>query len=265
MNRDVIRLLVHHLDPKSALELRRCNRQLNRWIAHDQLYWYYQLLGYDGRKYGHARNAKEMAAAGAQRVHTKQWSVSCINNRGYCTANHVAAYDWLVEHHPRVKGEMLEEARKKQELYPYLSSEKCEMWGKRYVCIRNYQALDHKFCGREDHFSWAFGEKAVIGNITEDFLAAKADGNLLMFKFLFQCYRDTRKTVARIKSEERADALAQALRDKLVLLESQIQETKKELAVMENFSSLKEAVKISIFNRKNEKSYQERKEVKRTF
>jgi hypothetical protein len=49
------------------------------------------------------------------------------------------------------------------------------------------------------------------------------------------------------------------------LLESQIKEAKKELAIMEDFARLKEAVRTSVFNWKNEKSYHTSKRNQRLF
>jgi hypothetical protein len=265
LSQDVVRLILRELDPRTALELRRCNKQLNRWVTHDQLYWYYQTLGYNGRKYPTTRQS-EKAAAKAQKVHMKKWTLSCIDGRGYCRPDYEAAYAWLYEKNPLVHAEWLAAIQVVRQRYLQMPDEWVEHRGKVAVCIQNYQALDHNFCGRSDHFEWAYGKKAEVGGVTREFAEAKTETEgLFIFKFLFQCYRDTRKTVARIKTEERAAAEAQALREKIMLLESQIQDAKKQLTVRENFPHLKEAVGNSVFNRKSEKRYHERKEVKKTF
>jgi hypothetical protein len=276
MNRDVVGLLVHNLDPKSALELRRCNKNFNRWVSFDQVYWYYQTLGYSGRKYGHPsslqpQEQKEIQAAGAYKVHTRKWGLSCINDRsGFCKPDYNAAYAWLLENIPEKEIEMEEikmtAQRENMARYPngvVPPNERIVLAGKRKVCLQFYQFLDHKFCGRAKHFEWAYKEKVVIGKGNRE--AMREDEGLFIYKFLFQCYRDIRKTVARIKTPQRAAATALGLRDKIKLLESQIKEAKKELAVMEDFPRLKEAVRTSIFNRKNEKSYHTSKRNERLF
>lgn len=270
MNKDVVGLLLHHLDPKTALELRGCSHQLNRWVSHNDLFWYYQTLGYGGRKYGSLRSEQEGTAAGATKVHVKQWGLSCINDRtGYCHPDYTAAYASLLERSS--EPEMLEEemwtaARLEMEKWPALDNEGAELYGKRSVCIKHYMEVDHKFCGRREHFQLAYEEQTIVGDVTQEFLEAKREKEgLWMFKFLFQCYRDTRKKVQNVKTETKAEVRAQGLRDHVRLLESQIQTINAELAVLDNFPRLQEAVKTSVFNRRSEKNYHTRKEVSSTF
>ena len=277
MNRDVIGLLVHHLDPKSALELRRCNKKLNKWVSHNQLYWYYQHLAYEGRKRGASADKTKKEAAGIYRVHVKQWGLACINDSGYCSPDYKSAYEWLIQKDPTLSTEFDITLREHNAQALNAANHNvfinvrppgyAENRAMRAVCLNHYRELDHKFCGRPDHFESAFDEKAQIGKHTRGFTEAKADEatGLFLFKFLFLCYRDTRHKVKLIKTPVRAAVKAKALHDQIRLLESQINEAKTELAVMEEFPRLIQAVQTSVFNRRSEKTYHKRKEVVKTF
>lgn len=270
MNKDIVGLLLHHLDPRTALELRRCNHQLNRWVSHHELYWYYQTLGHEGRKYDSLKDAKQGRAAGATRIHVKQWTRSCIDNHGYCRPDYDAAYAWLLETYPDLEVYFREERMRISNQYatkwPNSSEEMRERAGKRHVCISHCMKIDNKFCGREDHFKVAYGEHTIVGGMTEEFLEErrKKEG-LYMYRYLFQCYRDTRDKVKSINTQHRADTRAQGIRDKIHLLESELVSLRAELALAEDFARLKEDVKTSIFFRRSEKNYHEREEVKGTF
>jgi hypothetical protein len=246
MNKDTIGLLLQHLTAKDALELRRCNKKFNKLVSNCQLYWYYQHIG-----------------SPKKRVHVKKWSKHCIDNRNYtCTPNYNDIYCHLYEKNPEAIKAAFNEALMHQYNHGYGD---LEAKAKRLVCLANVNRIDHKFCGRDDHFEEIHTDP-IMGEITKDFTENIKSG-LFMFKYLFACYHKTKKRLHALdkKSPDYIDVKLNMLFNTITLLESQVRATRMELAFYENYQELKEAVKKSVFHRKTEKNYHERKEVKKTF
>ena len=285
LNKDCLNLLLTYLPPKSALALRATCKQLNNFVSHAQLYWFYQ------HKAQHARNSrskyhvsdKEAAEiAGRRVVHVKPFTRNCVASFRYgaMTDGH-NVFQMLKDQFPvEIEKEYKQvfDARiiHYQQQYgapnplPDYLINSARQIAERLVVSQNMNRLATMegvqcYCRVQGHVEIMYDETPSVGLQTKDYAA---NDGLYMFQFLYICY-DTTRAELKYKAfqVEDHDQTVANLQDQIDVHKSKILALKRLQWLHKNHSRIAKDMKESPYLRKRNimKVYHLRPEVARTF